>query len=559
MNLLNIGKWNDLLIKLNAHSLFKTSVPTRDAKLILAGPVIAARQILKQAPHLLAKDNIRICVAGSDFSDTGNQGDLYRLLPTLLNKPELSIAVDFIGPDCLMSVFPDDHTLKVPNDGKVTTSFEAITLGSYLSKGTKPNVIIMNMPGFEKHADDWFDADNGVWQALTMGIPVLGSSYGNNEAELDKIIAISHGFNVDNIEDNALALKKDDFGFSTWAGQTWELKPGSGKKNQELMELCKLQGLVYRDFTKARTAGYHILEIPKQMSLIEKEFCSVLGGKKAIWLDEGVFYFPELHIIQDLEGNVLAEDVSVDTTYTHGIKNEFLRGTFTAAILRRDYEMDIQENDEFDHEEDDESDFDPSRLLSKLSGLMGSEGGMSNEFMDRMRLSRPMSPRDFAVALKTYAGWDADVDGAAIENEHLRKVFSIKSNGNIYPVYVIGLGSTIGDYHHDADPMLIDIMDSLSQRCPSFILLVGEGCHMIEKEGEKHHHQVGIIYKNLQSSFLFLSNVEPDDQHGRLNIEDDIVLPEWSVIDKDTSYQYSVAVLRSVTEMFSTIGARASH
>lgn len=540
MNLLSIGKWNDLLRELKTHNLFKTNLVNDDAKSLLAAPVLAARQILKHAPHLISKDSIRICVAGSDYADNGNKGDIYRLLPKLLNKPDLMIHIDLIGPECHKCIYPEEFRLKDCYSGKVTTAFSSVTLGEHLSSSVAPDVILMNMPGFEVHAEDWFIKDDGVARALENNIPVLCSSYANDEAELDGVYAEAYGFSVAAPEKNPLAVKRDEHGFFTWAGETWLLQRGTGRKNAELIELCDIRVELLGKFIDRHADEFDIFRQPQNMALLRESLMQIgPDGQKYMWLDDDIYYLPGQHVILDEAGNILAEDVSVETTYTHSLKNELLKASFTAAILRRDYE------EEYSSQIADE--FNP---VNVLASLLGEGGEINNDFLDSIRLSRPMSPKNFAQALVECVGWTADVVSAPNENVHMETTFSILSNNVTYPVFIIGLSSTIADYHHNRDPILIDIIETLEAENDEFILLVGEGSHMTHKESKSSHHLVGVIHKNEKTSFLFLSNAEPDDQHGRFDIKDDIVLPEWSRIGADASNQYSTIVLRSVYTMF---------
>lgn len=545
MQLLNIGKWNELLSELKAHNLFKRNLANDDAKALLAAPLLAARQILKHTPNLLSKDSIKICVAGADFSDNGNKGDAYRLLPKLLNKPDLLIHLDFIGPDCLMfPPYPDGFTLREPDSGKVTSAFATVTLGKYLSTSEAPDVILMNMPGFEVHSEDWFIKDDGVARAMDKGIPVLGSSFADDEAELDGVYAKAYGFAVEATEKNSLAVKRDEHGYFNWAGETWVLKPGTGRENAEMIELCDIRVELIGRFIDQRAEQYDVFNQPENMALLQKSFTGIADdGHKYIWLNEGANYFPELHVIKDHAGNVLAEDVSVETTYTHALKNEKLKASFTAAILTRDYEEEYSSGSD---------EFNPANLFA---GLLGEGGGINNDFLDSMRLYRPMSPKDFAQALVKCVGWNVDVASVPTENVHMEATFSIVSNNVTYPVFIIGLNSTIHDYHQNKDPMLIDIIENLERDYDEFILLVGEGSHMINKESDTNHHLVGVIHKNANTSFLFLCNEEPDAQHGRFDIKDDIVLPEWSIIENEASLTYSTMTFSCVNKMFEKASA----
>jgi len=538
MNLLSIGKWNDLLRELKTHNLFKTNLVNDDAKSLLAAPVLAARQILKHAPHLISKDSIRICVAGSDYADNGNKGDVYRLLPKLLNKPDLMIHIDLIGPECHKCIYPEEFRLKDSYSGKVTTAFSSVTLGEHLSSSEAPDVILMNMPGFEVHAKDWFIKDDGVARALENNIPVLCSSYANDEAELDGVYAQAYGFSVAAPEKNPLAVKRDDHGFFTWAGETWLLQRGTGRKNAELIELCDIREELLGKFIDRHADEFDIFRQPQNMALLRESLIRMgSDGQKYMWLDDDVYYLPDQHVIKDEAGNILAEDVSVETSYTHSLINELLKASFIGAVLRRDYEEEYSSG---------RLDFHRADLLS---GLLGEEGGMDSNFFDSMRLSRPMSPMDFAQALVKCVGWNADVASAPDENVHMEATFSIVSKNVYYPVFIIGLSSMIADYHQNRDPMLIDIIETLEEEYDEFILLVGEGSHMIRKESKTNHHLVGVIHKNETTSFLFLCNEEPDAQHGRFNIKDDIALPEWSIVDENISNQYSTIVLGSLNTM----------
>jgi hypothetical protein len=541
MNLLKINKWNDLFAQIKANSLFKTNLVNRLSKILLASPILVARQLLMHAPHLLDKDNIRICIAGAGYIDSGNMGDIYRLLPKLLNKPDLSIMVDLIGPECENYEPHEDLLLRAPDDKKVTVSFAPLLLGEYLTKGFIPDVIILNMPGFEVHSDNWFDQDNGIEHALKNNIPVLGSSYSDDEAELDGLYASAYGFTVNNIQKNPFSFTETEQAFFTWAGETWVLKIGSGNKDYELIELCNIRTRLTDEYVELHAAEYGDHELAVQIPTILKKFSGVLNGKKYIWVEDEVYYFPESNVIKDFNGDVLFDNVELDTTYIHSIKNELIKATMSAAVLRRDYG---EENDSEDH----------GMFLEDELNQTFSQG-----FMDSMRLSRPISPKDCAEALSDCFGWKVSNNSVTIENKHLESFFSILSNEINYPVFIIGLGSSIYDYHEDADPLLTGIIGTLKERHSSFILLVGEGSSMHFEESNSTHHLLGVIHKADTTSFLFLCNVEPDEQVGRFNIEDEVVPQQWSIVDAEISYKYSSKVLRGVADLFDTSKGHSTH
>lgn len=536
MKLLKIEKWNDLLSEIKAHRLFKTNLTNRQSKMLLAAPVLAARQILNNAAHLLNKDHLRICIAGSDFLDSGNNGDAYRLLPMLLDKPDITIKVDLVGPDCMPQDFNDDYVLKALDTKQVSVSFRKLLLGEYLRTEQLPDVIILNMPGFEEHSDDWFVHDDGIQKALMNNIPVLGSSYSDDEAELDGIYACGHGFNVSNIQRNPFTFNEGtENTFFTWAGETWVLNLGSGKTDDELLELCEIRVHLVDEYVDLHSEQYSGKELIEQVPVILKTITGESNGNKYIWIADGIYYFPEINSIKDEDGDIIFDDVSLDTTYIHTIKNERLKATLSAAVIRRDFDI-------------------------SGDSLYSDEDGLSDDdFVNAFRLNRPVSPTDCAEGLKTYLGWDVEIKSTAPRKEHLESTFSIHSNGISYPVVVVGLGATIYDYHENADPLLIEIIESLKERYSCFILLVGEGAFMQIDGKEESHHLLGVIYKNEIASFLFFCNVAPDDQHGRFNITDKVALPEWSIADSSLSSKYMAPILNGVANMLQSAINRSLH
>lgn len=539
MNLLKMTKWNELFSEIKSHSLFKTNLTNLESKILLSAPLLAARQILNHAPQLLNKNEIRICIAGAGYMDTGNKGDAYRLLPKLLDKPEVSIMIDFIGPESMSYQFRDASSIKAPDVKNVIATFEPLLLGEYLSKGIVPDVIILNMPGFESHHESWLDDDDGLARALENNIPVLGASFSDDEAELDGLYAAAYGFAVRSIERNPFTYAGNEF--FEWAGETWVLSAGTGKKDDELIELCVSRGDLFLEYVDLQSRAYKPHELPAQIKSISNRFSGVMDGKKYIWVHDDVYYFPELNVIKNLDGVVLVDDVMIDTTYTHSIKHELIKATMSAAVIRRDY-----------------GEPDESKLLSMFSDNDRSQE-FSDSFMDSLRLSRPFSPKDCAEALADSVGWNVDVRSAEIENEHLEATFSIRSNSVTYPVVVTGLGSTIVDYHDNADPLLIGIIDALKERHASFILLVGEGSVMHNEKSNLRNHLLGVIHRSDTTSFLFLCNVEPDDQRGRFNIEDEIALQDWANVNTVTSDKYSSKVLRGVEDLCNNVMGQLTH
>lgn len=232
--------WPRLLGKLEAKkNLFNEPCENELAKDTIAPVATVAKIISTRTPEILKKDNVRICIAGAELHDTLNKGDIFNLLPILLDDFS-NYHVDMIG-DKVDKGLAEDKSLEIKEKSQqvVITKYDCL-LGSYLKNQT-PDVIIMLHPGFEEYHKNWLVDDNGISEAISNGIKVFGASYGD-ESPIDKLYLNSHGYNIINVQNNPFSKCQTPpslpINVSTnifeWAAQTWEIEK-SNNYNEEFI------------------------------------------------------------------------------------------------------------------------------------------------------------------------------------------------------------------------------------------------------------------------------------------------------------------------------------
>ena len=529
MDLLKFSDWNLLLNDLNVNQLFKTSITNETAQLLLGGPVLVAKQILEHSPDLLDKDSLNICMPGAAHLDAGNQGDTYGLLPFLLNKPNMIIHIDFVGPECLDFKFNPKCALKSKNDNLTVNHFTS-SFEEYLKSKDSIDVLIWSSPGLEENAESWFIQDNGIVAALSKSIPILGCSYADDEAELDALFARAYGYKIDSIKDNKLKVILDEEltgGACNWAGQTWRLHPGTGTSDSELLELCNKVSNIAMEMCKSTGVA------PFDFKGVNQAFYGTNDGRKYNWVDHDVLYLPEEYCLVNYDGELLVEDIEMDVDYLAKNRENFTQARFVAAILQRDYKEEY------------------SAMFSDYEEEQ-TEMSLSDFPEDGIRMLRHVNPQLVYETLSELTQWDINEKPENTSNKILESQFSITSMGNYYPVYICGATSCADDYMDGDDPdlALLTLIDKIKSQNESFILLVSQGC-LYETEDEGNHLLLGSIHKGEKSAFLFLNNDEPSAQLDRLDTDYEFNLSETTQGDLKSLKQYFNEIATDISNSFS--------
>ena len=178
-------------------------IDTRMQEFIVSWPAALSIQLATFAPQLLTKEKVRIVIAGVEQESTFKVA--YQLLNRMLGT-SISFDVHLIGPNLQPYSQPILLNPKY-QDSSISVHCSNLTLGKWIDQFGLPDLVSLNQPGFDSHASEWLEADNGVERAVTGGSVVCGGSYGHDEHILDGFFLEHHGFKMVNPNTNHLAVK----------------------------------------------------------------------------------------------------------------------------------------------------------------------------------------------------------------------------------------------------------------------------------------------------------------------------------------------------------------
>lgn len=344
--------WSRLMGQLNTKNKLFTQPCSNDlAKHALSPVVSIAKMISVRCPEILNSDSVRICIAGVQTHDISNDGDLFNLLPELLNS-KLTYNVDLIGDKINFPALDSENIKLKEESSSVNISKQECLLGEYLKSNT-PNVIILLHPGFEEYHQSWLVDDNGIKDALNDGIKVIGASYGD-ESPIDMLYLNSHGYNLKSIQNNPFS-RINDMSFLPegvsqnivdWASQTWELET----KDCDEEYIAELIPFLKEVLNGRASEGAFPVSSYYTKNIINED-----GQWFNIFSDIYVS-FNEGVIVDFEEGLLLCEDMEIDVSDISRYKDyPFLYLTLKCSIVHKDYLKPLI-NAEMVGDEDDEDD-----------------------------------------------------------------------------------------------------------------------------------------------------------------------------------------------------------
>jgi hypothetical protein len=229
------------------------SLPTRGLEACLTVPVAAARWIEEFHPEFKEKAELHLVIAGVERGpDVFNEGRWYQVIPQLLERPGMRLAVSLVGPSALTTTrltpgggppgdIPDGMA-GVPSALAPARTYPQ-TLGEFLKDhGSDVDLILLSHPGFERHASEWLAPDQ-VPVALEAKKPVGCLAYSANEYEHERWILAQFGFSgTGRGVHNPLALEDPEALMpSAFGSAIWELSdtlPAPGfEVNLEALEV----------------------------------------------------------------------------------------------------------------------------------------------------------------------------------------------------------------------------------------------------------------------------------------------------------------------------------
>lgn len=178
-------------------------IDTKMQEFIVSWPAALALEIATFAPHLLEKETLRVVIAGAD-QESGFSA-VYQLLNRMLGT-NINFEIHLIGPQVQHGWQPLLINKKY-QDTSISTHNSTQTLGEWIDENGAPDFVALNQPGFDSHAQEWFQDDDGIEQAIEAGAIVCGGSYGYDEYVLDGLFLESYGYKQINEMVNHLAVK----------------------------------------------------------------------------------------------------------------------------------------------------------------------------------------------------------------------------------------------------------------------------------------------------------------------------------------------------------------
>jgi hypothetical protein len=337
MDITKLKRWNKLLSEIKIGTLFNRNVVSDHQKTYLAAPVCMANSIQRFCPDLLKKDNIHICVAGAEGVDLTNCGDAYRVLERIFGNGN-QWRIDLVGPNAISdreAPFKINQTI----GNNVDAHLHKMTLSDFLSKNDKPDLLVLNSPGFEEYSESWFEQEDGIKSCLVDGVIVIGCSYGDDEAQIDQGHAQAYGYKISGIYDNQYQLEapKDIVGSEkglNWAGQCWLMSPGTFCKDDALIDLLEEEQVFLHEISDSLGEAF----VNRKNLIVKKD------GKVFYKIGRGLAFNINDYTIVDGNDDVVIEDIELDATY---LKNKDLTTPFNAMlvilIVRRDYLNEIED------------------------------------------------------------------------------------------------------------------------------------------------------------------------------------------------------------------------
>ncbi len=197
--------WRHLLRELlNTPGLARMKdMSSHELKMRLWPVVSLARWIATEQPELIERNHLTLVIGGAETNDAADNGMWYTLMPLLLGrKSTLSISVHLVGlhygeipeefkADFKQSVLASPWRKFLPN---YATPHKMSLAQFYKTHSVEDiDAIMLFHPGFESHLDEWL-SDDSLSLPVNAGVPVIASSYYNDEQTLDRILLEAYGF-----------------------------------------------------------------------------------------------------------------------------------------------------------------------------------------------------------------------------------------------------------------------------------------------------------------------------------------------------------------------------
>jgi len=159
------------------------------ARAVLAAPAALAYWIAQREPQLVARERLRLLVIGAETVDAADQGRWYALLPRLLGTAA-QVETTLVG-ESLDLAFASAAAARAPARPAVLARAE---LAAFLQRQPPEafDIAAVFHPGLQKNRG-WL-ASAGFARILASGVPLVASSYEQEEAQVDAWVLEAHGY-----------------------------------------------------------------------------------------------------------------------------------------------------------------------------------------------------------------------------------------------------------------------------------------------------------------------------------------------------------------------------
>jgi len=298
-------KWSKLLNRIKGSWLFTENVTNKHQSRYLVYPVTLVKALDTFVPDILEKSELNIVIAGAgNFSERLNDGNAFQILKLLCPNTTFNITLLNNESSPAHSV---NLRLKPIKSGKtVTVSIMNQDLQTFCSQlPFVPDAVLMFQPGFEEFTDSWFK-DAAINQLVDKNIPVIGSSYGADEAILDTYYLRTQKLDT-KIEDNPFKVAERLTSDATFdskmdcCGQIWLVTKGERYDKDEISKLLSDR------FTLLRL----MFENPAEATMNSHNLYFKHKGKEYVHLPEDfTFSLSDWNI--EYQGDVVLDDIQID-------------------------------------------------------------------------------------------------------------------------------------------------------------------------------------------------------------------------------------------------------
>lgn len=376
-------KWSKLLSRIKATKLFTQSVNNKSQSRYLVYPVTLIKSLETFVPDVLKKSELNIVIAGAgSFAERLNEGDAFHVLK--LFYPDITFNITMLNNEKTPARTTSIRLHPITTGKDVSVSVVRQDIQTFCSQlSVVPDAVFMFHPGFEEFKDSWFTGA-AINQLIEKNIPVIGSSYGADEATLDTYYLRTQNLDA-KIVDNPFKLAERITPDATFdskmdcCGQIWLVTKAEQYDADAIKKLLsdrfELLALMFDE--------------PAQAAMNSHNLYYKRNGKEYVHLPEGFsFSLSDWNI--EHQGDVVMDDIEIDSEVI-SLKDEYIRKApeLIGAYIWAKYGEELGSKSFH------------SQMMEGLSSMIGMDDGM-DDFMQTLmgKPSRTMSKSEGEVMRK---------------------------------------------------------------------------------------------------------------------------------------------------------------